>query len=81
MRINLKREELQTKTEMDVKRLLKGGIWGTIGGLGGFAIGFAIQALCTAAGVKGLGVPVKYILPVETVSSTVVGFASGFLGE
>jgi len=67
---------------MDTKRLLKAGAHGAAGGLAGFMSGLGIQAVATAADVGAVGgVPVAYILPVFTVLSIVLGFASGFLED
>ena len=67
---------------MDTKRLLKAGAHGAAGGLAGFMSGLGIQAVATASGVGVVGgIPVTAILPVFTVLSIVLGFASGFLEE
>ena len=63
---------------VDTAQLVKAGAEGATGGLGGFLLGLGIQAVSTAAGVGAVGgVPVAAILPVFTILSIVLGFASG----
>lgn len=63
---------------VDTAQLVKAGADGATGGLGGFLMGFGIQAVAQAAGVGAVAtVPVTAILPVFTILSIVLGFASG----
>jgi len=67
---------------VSTNKLLKAGAHGAAGGLGGFMFGLGIQAVAQAAGVAAVStVPVSAILPVFTVLSIVLGFASGFLED
>jgi len=67
---------------MDTRRLLKAGAHGTAGGLVGFLSGLGIQAVAEAAGITAVStIPVHALLPIFTVLSIVLGFASGFVEE
>jgi len=67
--------------DISTENLLKAFAHGGLGGIGGFLFGLAVQAIATAGKVKGLGVPVKYILPVFTIGAIILGFASYFKKE
>jgi len=67
---------------MDVKKLIKGGVYGTGAGLAGFLTGMGIQAIAMAAGLTAVAsVPVTAITPLFAFLSSVLGFGAGILEE
>jgi len=67
---------------VSTEKLVRAGTHGATGGLAGFLFGMGIQAVAEAAGVTAIStIPVTAILPIFTILSIVLGFASGFLEE
>lgn len=60
---------------IDLKKIIKGGVYGTGGGLAGFLSGMGIQTIAEAAGVATIAsVPVVAITPLFAFLSAILGF-------